>query len=140
MCTWQMWDLHLSVMKPIVAHTLAPDDESLLSCMMFSEDAPLILLGGSTGAVYILRFVSIPTGSTSLPSLLDIVTLSLLTKFLLTVSRFIFATKILVKCAGRVVEGRDRRRRIEEAQRLTSGFCHPAWCSMKLKTLCCIVV
>ncbi|KAG0575392.1 hypothetical protein KC19_5G000900 [Ceratodon purpureus] len=52
----EMWDLHLSVMKPIVAHTLAPDDKSLLSCMMFSEEAPLILLGGSTGVLYILRF------------------------------------------------------------------------------------
>lgn len=58
--TSQLWDLNLSVMKPVVAHTLAPDDESLLSCMMFSEETPLILLGGSTGVVYVIRFVSIP--------------------------------------------------------------------------------
>lgn len=52
----ELWDLNLSVMKPVVAHTLAPDDESLLSCMMFSEETPLILLGGSTGVVYVIRF------------------------------------------------------------------------------------
>lgn len=51
-----MWDLHLSVMKPVVAHLI--DDESVLSCMMFSEESPVILVGGSKGALYILRFVS----------------------------------------------------------------------------------
>lgn len=50
----EMWDLHLSVMKPVVAHLI--DDESVLSCMMFSEESPVILVGGSKGALYILRF------------------------------------------------------------------------------------
>lgn len=60
-----MWDLNLSVMKPVVAQLI--DDESVLSCMMFSEESPVILVGGSKGAVYILRFVS--SQFTSLQSL-----------------------------------------------------------------------
>uniref|UniRef100_A0A7I3ZWY7 Uncharacterized protein n=1 Tax=Physcomitrium patens TaxID=3218 RepID=A0A7I3ZWY7_PHYPA len=55
---WQLWDLHLSVIKPVVAHLVDDIGSGTLSCILFSEESPVILHGGSRGWISALRFVS----------------------------------------------------------------------------------
>lgn len=51
---WQLWDMQNSVMKPVVVYLI---DDCVLSCMVFTEESPILLLGGSTGSIRILRYV-----------------------------------------------------------------------------------
>ena len=50
-----------SVMKPVVAYLV---DNCVLSCMVFTEESPILLLGGSTGSIRILRYVRNSQGRT----------------------------------------------------------------------------
>ncbi|KAL3678259.1 hypothetical protein R1sor_021215 [Riccia sorocarpa] len=48
----EIWDMAISVMKPTVIHNV---EGSKLSCLMFGDDVPVVLTGGSNGAVSVLR-------------------------------------------------------------------------------------
>ncbi|CAM6095149.1 unnamed protein product [Calypogeia fissa] len=48
----EIWDMAISVMKPTIIHKV---ENSRLSCLMFAEELPVVLTGGSNGAVTVLR-------------------------------------------------------------------------------------
>ncbi|KAK3288194.1 hypothetical protein CYMTET_4329 [Cymbomonas tetramitiformis] len=52
----EVWDLSVSTLKPILAHTL---EENKLSCLLFSEASPIVVCGGSNGSVSVFRLVGV---------------------------------------------------------------------------------
>lgn len=48
--------MQISVMKPIVVYYI---ENCVFSCLLFALETPILLLGGNTGSINVLRMVSI---------------------------------------------------------------------------------
>lgn len=51
----QIWDLTVSAMKPVLKHFT---EGVKLSCLIFSEESPVICSAGNSGSINVLRLVS----------------------------------------------------------------------------------
>ena len=52
----EIWDLAASTLKPIAQHTC---EGRMFSCMLFSEESPVVVAGGSNGGVEVLRLLDV---------------------------------------------------------------------------------
>lgn len=52
----EIWDLAASTLKPIAQHAC---DGRTFSCMLFSEESPVVVAGGSNGGVQVLRLLDV---------------------------------------------------------------------------------
>ncbi|DBA79036.1 TPA: hypothetical protein ACH3X1_008899 [Trebouxia sp. C0004] len=52
----EIWDLAASTLKPIAQHTC---EGRMFSCMLFSEESPVVVAGGSNGGVQVLRLLDV---------------------------------------------------------------------------------
>ncbi|CAM6013417.1 unnamed protein product [Sphagnum balticum] len=48
----EVWDMQISVMKPIVVYYI---ENCVFSCLLFALETPILLLGGNTGSINVLR-------------------------------------------------------------------------------------
>jgi len=52
----EIWDLAASTLKPIAQHTC---EGRMFSCMLFSEESPVVVAGGSNGGIQVLRLLDV---------------------------------------------------------------------------------
>ncbi|KAL3150454.1 hypothetical protein ABBQ32_000284 [Trebouxia sp. C0010 RCD-2024] len=52
----EIWDLAASTLKPVAQHAC---DGRKFSCMLFSEESPVVVAGGSNGGVQVLRLLDV---------------------------------------------------------------------------------
>lgn len=52
----EIWDLAASTLKPIAQHTC---EGRMFSSMLFSEESPVVVAGGSNGGVQVLRLLDV---------------------------------------------------------------------------------
>lgn len=52
----EIWDLAVSTLKPVAQHSC---DRIKFACMLFCEESPVVVAGGSNGGVQVLRLVDV---------------------------------------------------------------------------------
>ena len=52
----QLWDFSVSTMRPLVTHTMPGSKQS---CLLFSRNSPVVVCGGDTGAISVLRLFNV---------------------------------------------------------------------------------
>ncbi|XP_024536381.1 WD repeat-containing protein 78 isoform X1 [Selaginella moellendorffii] len=65
----EIWDMAVTAMKPVIVYPFA---NTKLSCLLFSEDAPVVLAGGSTGAISVFRLVGFDVVQSDIDELLKL--------------------------------------------------------------------
>lgn len=52
----EIWDLAVSTLKPVAQHSC---DRIKFACMLFCEESPVVVAGGSNGGVQVLRLMDV---------------------------------------------------------------------------------